>query len=306
MRECLTRAAGMTVLAVASALLLATDAASQEPARGKPAITPPLSQYGPLTSPPLATTRLRPPVRGVVLSAIRMAARASARATEAEHIVRRAKRAAGRGRAAAHRADQGASGYGRRAVSFRSQDCRYRGAIRDGRANGPGVMTCGASTYAGLFRKDRPDRLVVEEGPDGGYLSQYRNGERDRLGGDYALRTADAYEGEYSKGRRWGLGIERDRDGFYPGRYGFYSDPRNPGHRTDMEILGIQNFHGSHWAGSYGFYAGPKIACTVIKGAVLEGSVLNGYGAKFDATGRLVQQGRYRLGVPENGGGPPC
>ncbi len=81
---------------------------------------------------------------------------------------------------------------------------------------------------------------------------------------------------------------------------------QHPGRKTDMELLGLQNFRGSHWAGTFGFYAGPKIACTVIKGAVLEGSVLDGYGAKFDAEGRLAEQGRYRLGVPENGGGPPC
>ncbi len=246
----------------------ATAAVSAESPRLKPAIALPLSQYEPLTSPVLATARLRPPMRGVVQSAITIAKRASARAMEAERILARAERAAGQGRAAALKADAGVPGYSTRAVSFRGQICRYRGALKAGRAAGPGLMVCGAETYAGQFRRDRPDGLVAEEGPDGGYLGQYRNGERDGLGGDYALHTADAYEGEYSKGRRRGLGIERDRDGFYPGQYGFYSDPQ--GRKTDMELLGIQNFRGAHWAGSYGFYAGPKIACTVIKGAVFD------------------------------------
>jgi hypothetical protein len=291
-------ATGLIVLA------FTTDAVSQEPSRPRPAIALPLSQYGPLTSPALATAKLRPPALGVVQSAIAIAKRASTRAMEAETVMARAKRAADQGRAAALKADDGAPGYGAHIVSFRGQTCRYRGALKAGHATAHGVMVCGAETYAGRFRRDRPDGLIAEEGPDDGYLGQYRNGERNGLGGDYALKAADAYEGEYSKGRRWGLGIERDRDGFYPGRYGFYTGPQ--GRKTDMELMGLQNFRSSHWAGTYGYYAGPKIACTVIKGAVLEGSVLDGYGAKFDAAGRLVEQGRYRLGVPENGGAPPC
>ena len=295
---------GLIVLAIAT--VFATDAVSDEPVRNKPAIALPLSQYGPLTSPALATAKLQPPVRGVVQSAIAMAKRAGDRAAEAERILARAERAADQGRTAARQADTGVPGYGAHTVSFRGQTCRYRGTLKAGRGEGPGMMICGAQTYAGLFRGDRPDGLIAEGGPDGGYLGQYRNGERNGLGGDYSRRTADAYEGEYSKGRRWGLGIERDRDGFYPGRYGFYADRQYPGRKTDMELLGLQNFRSSHWAGTFGFYSGPKIACTVIKGAVLEGSVLDGYGAKFDAEGRLAEQGRYRLGVPENGGGPPC
>jgi hypothetical protein len=37
---------------------------------------------------------------------------------------------------------------------------------------------------------------------------------------------------------------------------------------------------------------------------VLEGSVLDGYGAKFDSGGHLIEQGFYKLGT--GGSGPPC
>jgi hypothetical protein len=122
------------------------------------------------------------------------------------------------------------------------------------------------------------------------------------LGGDTALNTADAYEGEYHNGARMGFGIERDKDGFYPGLYGFR--PGADGQETNMEVLGLQDFKDAHWAGHYGVYRGPKIACTLIKGAVLEGSVLDGYGAKFDAHGHLIEQGFYKSGI--GGSGPPC
>ncbi len=73
-----------------------------------------------------------------------------------------------------------------------------------------------------------------------------------------------------------------------------------------MELSGTQDFRASHWAGTYGAYAGPRIICTLIKGAVLEGSVLDGDGAKFDARGRVTEQGHYRLGLLDSGKGPPC
>jgi hypothetical protein len=126
------------------------------------------------------------------------------------------------------------------------------------------------------------------------------------LGGDYSLRTSDAYEGVFEDDQRIGLGIERDRDGVYPGLYGFVADPRNAQHRINIEIVGLQNFRGSHWAGRYASYGGPKIACTLIKGAVLEGSVLDGYGAKFDAGGRVTEQGLYNVGIRKDSAGPPC
>jgi len=258
---------------------------------------PPLSQYGPLASPSLSGAGLKPAVRTAVDAAIAAAAEASAMAARAEDMVRAAQRAADRGREAARRTEA-------RAASFDGRRCRYRGEMTRRRANGSGVMTCGATRYEGQFRDGAPDGLVVMTRADGGTLGQFRNGKRDGLGGDYQTKSVDAYEGAYRDGERMGPGIERDRDGFYPGRYGFYSDPR--GRRVNMELLGLQNFRGSHWAGTYGAYSGPRIACTLIKGAVLEGSVLDGVGAKFDAGGRVTEQGNYRVGILENGAGPPC
>ena len=158
--------------------------------------------------------------------------------------------------------------------------CLYRGRVIHGRATGLGVMHCRSQIFVGRFR----------------------DGRLNGLGGDTALMMADAYEGEYRNGARMGYGIERDKDGVYPGQYGFRAD----GKKTDFEILGLQDFKDAHWAGHFGIYSGPKIACTLIKGAVLEGSVLDGYGAKFDSRGHLIEQGFYKLGVLENGSGPPC
>ena len=169
-----------------------------------------------------------------------------------------------------------------RDIVFAGASCRYRGQTVRRRAAGLGVMTCPTQIFAGQFRAGMPDGL----------------------GGDTSRNANDAYEGEYRNGARMGLGVERDQDGFYPGQYGFV--PGAQGHQINMEILGQQDFKDAHWAGRYGAYRGPRIACTLIKGAVLEGSVLNGYGAKFDGQGRLIEQGFYRLGLLQNGSGPPC
>lgn len=293
----MNRPAFLAALLCPALLCLPVTAGAQPSARA--AAMPPLSQYGSLRSPPLSRAGLRPAVKAAVEAAIAAAAEASGTAARAEGMVQTAQRAADRGRAMARRAQ-------RRDVFFDRTPCRYSGETIGRRADGHGVMICGATRYEGQFHDGVPDGLIVVTGPDGGYLGQFRNGKRDGLGGDYQTGSVDAYEGAYRNGERMGFGIERDRDGFYPGRYGFYTDPRNPGRRVNMELLGLQNFRGSHWAGTYGAYSGPKIACTLIKGAVLEGSVLDGTGAKFDAGGKVTEQGRYRVGLLENGAGPPC
>jgi hypothetical protein len=73
-----------------------------------------------------------------------------------------------------------------------------------------------------------------------------------------------------------------------------------------MALSGRQDFVTAHWAGRFGAYLGPKIACTIIKGATLEGSVLDGAGAKFDANGKLVEQGLYATGLLKDAKTPPC
>jgi hypothetical protein len=211
------------------------------------------------------------------------------------------KAAADKGRAAAANA-----GVETLTISFEGARCRYAGETANRQPKGFGVMTCGSARYAGQFNGSAPDGLIEMENPDGGYLGEFRHGKRDGLGGDYAAKGADAYEGQYKDGQRLGLGIERDRDGAYPGRYGFYVDPKNPARRVNMELLGQQDFQGAHWAGGYGSYMGPKIACTLIKGAVLEGSVLDGLGAKFGADGNVTEQGVYNVGLLRGGNGPPC
>ncbi len=233
-----------------------------------------LSREGALSSPRLAVTGLKPGVQEHVAAAIAVAERARRRAVAAESIIRQAMKAA-------DVADK-MPGYAARDTIFAGASCRYRGQVVRRRAAGLGVMTCPAQLFAGQFRDGIPDGL----------------------GGDTSRNANDAYEGEYRHGARAGLGVERDQDGFYPGQYGFIPDAQE--HQINMEILGLQDFKDTHWAGRYGAYRGPKIACTLIKGAVLEGSVLDGYGAKFDGQGRLIEQGFYRLGLLQNGSGPPC
>ena len=247
--------------------LIVPLAAKAQPA--KPLVTLPLSQYGSLSALKLQAKDLQGPVRKNVDAAIAVAAEASTKALEAEAVMQAAERAA-------------RTGHENLKLSF--DHCRYRGEIANGRASGLGVMVCAS----------------------GGFKGRFRDGRLDGLGGDYSSKTADAYEGAYENGQRMDLGVERDGDGFYPGRYGFYVDPKDPSRRVDMELLGTQDFRGSHWAGTYGSYAGPKIACTLIKGAVLEGSVLDGPGAKFDAGGKVTEQGLYNVGILKNGAGPPC
>ena len=255
---------------LAAALLLSPPAAQ---AQGNIAL--PFSSRGSLTSPHLETARLASKPRQSVAAAMDAAAQASRAAAAAEGVIRAALAASGKaGKIRGYDTldvpgDDGAA-------------CLYQGRTTQGRATGLGVMHCRTQIFMGRFH--------------GGRLTG--------LGGDTALNTADAYEGEYRNGARMGLGIERDKDGFYPGLYGFRMTAG--GQKTDMELLGLQDFNEAHWAGHYGLYRGPKVACTLIKGAVLEGSVLDGYGAKFDAHGRLLEQGFYKLGMPENGAGPAC
>ena len=281
-------------------------AASAQALHPKPAIMPPLSQYGSLSSPDLQLTGLNAATRQVVESAIAIAGQASGKAAAAEDLERAATRAAAQGRDAERKAQAGRAGYGILDVSFDRASCRYGGMLTNHRASGFGMMACPSRKIAGQFQHGRPGGLGIEERPDGGYLGQYKDGRRSGLGGDYSLRTSDAYEGVFADGQRVGLGIERDQDGAYPGLYGFVTDPRNTRHRINMEIMGLQDFRGSHWAGRYASYTGPKIACTLVQGAVLEGSVLDGYGAKFDAGGRVTEQGLYHIGIHKDGAGPPC
>jgi len=287
-----------------TALLLSViaTAASAQAAFSSPPLSPPLSQYGPLRAPSLQMRSLSPDVRRAVQTALSHSATASTKAMEAEAMIRAAKRAAGAGREAARRMER--AGRGGLSASFDHMRCRYSGDNRNRRAHGLGVMTCGPVTFEGQFRDGTPSGLIVADGPSGGYLGQYRNGRRDGLGGDYVRANADAYEGEYQDGARMGLGIERDKDGFYPGQYGFFTNAG--GRQINMELSGTQDFRSTHWAGTYGAYSGPKIVCRLIKGAVLEGSVLDGAGAKFDSRGRVVEQGQYRLGLLEGGKDPPC
>jgi hypothetical protein len=233
----------------------------------------PLSGHASLLSPRLDTAGLTTRSGESVKTAITAATRAGQAAAAAENVIRAAMDAdgkAGKSRGYDTLDVPGADGTA----------CRYQGRIVQGRASGLGVMHCRQQIFAGRFR----------------------DGRLHGLGGDTALNTADAYEGEYRDGMRMGYGIERDKDGFYPGLYGFRAGAG--GQKINMEILGLQNFKDAHWAGHYGAYRGPKIACTLIKGAVLEGSVLDGYGAKFDSGGHLIEQGFYKLGT--GGSGPPC
>jgi hypothetical protein len=252
-----------------AALMLLSPAA----ARAEGNIALPLSGHGSLLSPRLDTAELIPKTGESVRTALAAAAQASRAAAKAESIIRAAMAAGGKaGKIRLYDTLDvpGANGTA----------CLYQGRTAQGRATGLGVMRCRQQIFTGHFR----------------------DGRLNGLGGDTALNAADAYEGEYRNGARIGFGIERDKDGSYPGLYGF----RASGQKINMEILGLQDFKDAHWAGHYGVYGGPRIACTLIRGAVLEGSVLDGYGAKFDSGGHLIEQGLYKSGILENGSGPPC
>lgn len=243
-------------------------------ARAAP-IALPLPHDAAMVSPRFHTMDLAPKTAHAVKAAIRAARAGRRSASSAEKVIQAAL-------AAGTRAGN-ARGYG--SLDMPGADgtaCLYQGQLARGRATGLGVMHCRGELIVGRFRDGR------------------LNGQ----GGDTLLGTADAYEGAYRNGARIGFGIERDKDGVYPGLYGLR--PGSNGKRTDMEVLGLQDFETVHWAGHYGSYAGPKIACSLIQGAFLEGSVLDGYGAKFDAHGMPFEQGFYRLGRLARGSAPPC
>jgi len=269
------------------------------PALAAAPIALPFSKLPAFPAPELQINGLSPDVAANVKTALSDAAKGNRASQQAEAAIRAADEAAAKARKAA----EGAKPID---VSFAGNACRYRGEIASGRAEGLGVMTCGAANYAGTFRNNAPDGAIRVETAEMIFSGTYRAGKANGLGGDTARHQGDAYQGEYKDGTRSGFGVERDKDGAYPGRFGIYVDPNDRSHRITMALSGRQDFPAAHWAGSFGAYLGPKIACTIIKGAYLEGSVLDGYGAKFDAAGKPVEQGLYATGLLKGARTPPC
>ncbi|MBN9555726.1 MAG: hypothetical protein J0H61_13825 [Alphaproteobacteria bacterium] len=272
---------------------VSTSAFAAEP------IALPFSKLPAFPAPALQLNGLAPAVAANVKSALSDAAKGNDAAHRAEAAMRAAEEAAAKGRAAARTAEA-------LTLMFDGASCRYRGESKLRHAEGVGVMACGAVSYAGGFRNDQPEGPVVMETPEKIFSGEFRMGKPNGLGTDTARHQADAYQGEYRDGARMGFGVERDKDGAYPGRFGFYADPGDKTHRIDMALSGRQDFATAHWAGRFGAYLGPRIACTVIKGAFLEGSVLDGHGAKFDGTGKPVEQGLYATGLLKGATAPPC
>jgi hypothetical protein len=278
---------------------LAVCAFTALPAVAAEPIALPFSKLPAFAAPDLRLDGLSPTVATHVKTALSDAAKGNDAAHRAESAMRAAEEAAAKGREAARTAEP-------LAVAFDGVACRYRGESRMRHAEGLGVMTCGATSYAGSFRNDQPDGPVVVETAEKIFSGEYRMGKANGLGGDTARHLGDAYQGQYRDGARMGFGVERDKDGVYPGRFGFYTDPNDPKHRIAMALSGRQDFAAAHWAGRFGAYLGPRIACTIIKGAYLEGSVLDGYGAKFDGNGKPVEQGLYATGLLKDAKAPPC
>ena len=260
----------------------------------------PLSQLPAFPAPELTLDGLSPDVARNVKTALADAANGMTRMAPAETAIHAATEAARNAREAAKKAGR------EEAATLDGASCRYGGQTKNGKPEGLGVMTCGGDSYAGRFHNGMPDGPVVAQRAGISFLGEYRAGKATGLGGDTAVHGGDAYEGEYKDGARMGFGVERDKDGVYPGRFGFYVDPKDKAHRIDMVLSGRQDFPTAHWAGRFGAYLGPKIACTIIKGAILEGSVLDGAGAKFDAAGKLVEQGLYATGLLKDAKTPPC
>jgi hypothetical protein len=283
----------------ARTIAFAVCASTSLPAWAAGSIALPFSKLPAFPAPALQLDGLAPPVAANVKTALSDAAKGGDAAHRAEAVMRAAQEAAAQGRASARAAEP-------LEITFDGASCRYRGETRMRHAEGLGVMTCGVATYAGNFRNDQPDGAVVAQTPEKIFSGSYRGGKANGLGGDTQRHQGDAYQGEYRGGTRLGFGVERDKDGVYPGRFGFYTDPGDKTHRIDMVLSGRQDFATAHWAGGFGAYLGPKIACTIIKGATLEGSVLDGYGAKFDAAGTPVEQGLYATGLLKDAKAPPC
>ncbi len=259
----------------------------------------PFSKLPAFPAPELQLNGLSPDVAANVKTALSDAANGDRAARRAEAAIRSGEDAAAKARIAAQTVEP-------MDMAFDGWACRYRGESVNRRAEGFGVMTCGTTIYAGTFRKNVPDGPVRTETPETIFSGVYRAGKANGLGGDTAKLQGDAYQGEYKDGARTGFGVERDKDGVYPGRFGVYVDPKDKTHRITMALSGRQDFPAAHWAGRFGAYLGPKIACTIIKGAYLEGSVLDGHGAKFDAGGTPVEQGLYATGLLKSAKTPPC
>jgi hypothetical protein len=269
------------------------------PARAAEPIALPFSKLPAFPAPELVLGGLSSEVAANVKTALSDAAKGNQAARLAEAAIRAAEEAAIKGRNAARTARP-------LDIAFNGATCRYRGEAQMSRAESFGVLRCGAASYAGTFRNGAPDGPVTVETPEKIFSGTYRAGKTNGPGGDTARHQGDAYEGEYQDGARMGFGVERDKDGVYPGRFGMYVDPKDRSHRINMALSGRQDFATAHWVGSFGAYLGPKIACTIIAGATLEGSVLDGDGAKFDAAGKLVEQGRYATGLLKDAKAPPC
>lgn len=269
------------------------------PALAAEPIALPFSKLPVFPAPELRLNELSSDVAANVKAALSDAAKGNRASQQAEAAIRAGEDAAAKGREAARTAEP-------IDIAFDGWACRYRGESARRRAEGFGVMTCGTTTYQGSFHNNAPDGPVRTETAETVFSGTYRAGKANGLGGDTAKLQADAYQGEYKDGARMGFGVERDKDGAYPGRFGVYVDPKDKTHRITMALSGRQDFPAAHWAGRFGAYLGPKIACTIIKGAYLEGSVLDGYGAKFDAAGKSVEQGLYATGLLKGAKTPPC
>lgn len=269
------------------------------PALAAEPIALPFSKLPAFPAPQLQLNGLSPEVTANVKTALSDAATGDRTAKLAEAAIRSGEDAAAKARIAAQTAEP-------MDMAFDGWACRYRGESVNRRAEGFGVMTCGTTTYQGTFRNNVPDGPVRTETAETIFSGIYRAGKANGLGGDTAKLQGDAYQGEYKDGARLGFGVERDKDGAYPGRFGVYVDPKDKSHRITMALSGRQDFPAAHWAGRFGAYLGPKIACTIIKGAYLEGSVLDGHGAKFDAAGKPVEQGLYATGLLKGAKTPPC
>lgn len=284
---------GRTILGFVAVALASPPAVAAEP------IALPFSKLPVFPAPALVLEGLSPEVAANVGTAMSDAAKGNRASREAEAAIRAAEESAAKAQSAARAAKP-------MDITFDGAACQYRGETATGRAEGFGVMICGETRYAGAFRSNAPDGPVKAESAEKIFSGTYRAGKADGLGGDTAKHQGDAYQGEYKDGARMGFGVERDKDGAYPGRFGVYADPKDKSHRITMALSGRQDFPTAHWAGSFGAYLGPKIACTIIKGAYLEGSVLDGYGAKFDAAGKPVEQGLYTTGLLKDAKTPPC
>jgi hypothetical protein len=225
-----------------------------------------------------------------VAEAVRNAREAASKArdvrAQALRMADTAKQASERAKDAMARAKRGEPGYGVLCESMFPDLCfeyKYYGQVVNGKREGYGIFGC----YRGLWHNDQ-QVLGVTSGscviratdgigdPDAPihYAGQWADGQESGLG--VIAETAYGYSGEYKGGDENGYGVRYNRS---PDSYDIEEEGQFV--KRDVEGFAVRVTTGTVRRREEGHFVG---------------NVLNGFGAKFDLDGHLVEQGVYEGG----------